>query len=34
MNGDGNGVARAASNGNIYDRIAGLLPEENREGFY
>lgn len=33
MNGDGNGVARAGSNGNIYDRIARLLPEENREGF-
>ena len=33
MNRDGNGVATAGSTGDIYDRIAGLLPEENREGF-
>jgi hypothetical protein len=33
MNGDGNGVVASGSNGDIYDRIAGLLPEENREGF-
>jgi glutamate racemase len=33
MNRDGNGVATAGSTGDIYDRIARLLPEENREGF-
>ena len=33
MNGVGNGVVASASNGDIYDRIAGLLPEENRKGF-
>src|SRR5258705_2730164 len=33
MNRDGNGVATAGSTGDIYDRTAGLLPEENGDGF-